>query len=39
MKAKYRPRPSTDVPSEERHSLIPSERADSRLFPGWGPRI
>ena len=28
-----------DVPVEYRRPLMPSDLADSRLFPGWGPRV
>jgi hypothetical protein len=40
MVAKFRPEPpQIDVPLEPRRPLIPSAVADSRIFPGWGPRI
>jgi hypothetical protein len=40
MLLKYRSQtPSLDVPEEPRRPLITSVAADSRLFPGWGPRI
>jgi hypothetical protein len=40
MATTFRPEPrQVDLPVEHRRPLMPSELADSRLFPGWGPRV
>jgi len=40
MTANYCPQPpQEDIPVEPRRPLIASVLMDSRLFPGWGPRI
>lgn len=28
-----------DAPADHPRPLIPSKLTDSRLFPGWGPRV
>jgi hypothetical protein len=39
MTMKFRPQPQQDAPVERRSPLISSDLGDSRLFPGWGPRV
>jgi len=40
MAAMFLPQtPQVDVPVRHRRPMMPSELADSRLFPGWGPRF
>jgi hypothetical protein len=40
MATKFRPiSRQADVPVEQWRPLMPSGLPDSRMFPGWGPRV
>jgi hypothetical protein len=40
MKSKFRSQPNEiDAPVENQRPTIPPVHADSRLFPGWGPKF
>lgn len=40
MDVNFRSKPrQIDLPAEYRRPLIPPELSDSRIFPGWGPRV